>query len=80
MVMSRKDRCAHINQDLSMCQSRALYAHSCNCKKHFADINCSTKASNVQMKRLKEIRKIIKQHSKIEQTIFQIKKEVGYGL
>jgi len=80
MVMTRKDRCAHINANLSMCQNRKLYAMSCNCKKHFADIECSTKASDLQMKRLVEIRKIIKQHKKIEATIKQIKNEVGFGL
>lgn len=66
----RKDRCTHLNADLSMCQSRRLYSSSICCKKHFADIDGSTKASKVQMKRLGRLRKTIK----------QIKDEVGFSL
>lgn len=75
-----KDRCAHINADLSMCQSRKLYASSICCKKHFADIECSTKASKLQDKRLDQIRKINKDYKKIIPAIKQIKNEVGFGL
>lgn len=67
-------RCSHINADLSMCQSTKLYACSINCKKHFKDIDCDTKESNLQTKRLAEIRKIIKLRKQIEPTIKQIKK------
>ncbi len=75
-----KDRCGHINADLTMCQSRSLYADSMCCKKHFRDIECETKSSQLQDKRLDQIRKIIKEHKKIEPTIYQIKKELGFGL
>ncbi len=75
-----KDRCGHINADLTMCQSRILYASSMCCKRHFRDIECETKSSGLQDKRLDQIRKIIKEHKKIEATIYQIKKELGFGL
>lgn len=75
-----KDRYGHINADLTMCQSRELYASSMCCKQHFRDIECGTKSSNLQNKRLDQIRNIIKEHKKIKSTINQIKKELGFGL
>lgn len=65
-----KDRCGHINADLTMCQSRRLYASSSHCKKHWRDIDCDKKSSEIQMIRLEKLRSTIK----------QIKNEVGYGL
>jgi len=75
-----KDRCGHIYADLTMCQSRFLYASSMCCQKHFKDIECGTKSSSLQDKRLDQIRKIIKDHKNIGPTINQIKKELGFGL
>ena len=80
MMAKSKHRCGHIYADLTMCQSIFLYASSMCCKKHFADIECGTKSSNLQDKRLDQIRKIIKEHKKIEPTIKQIKKELGFSL
>lgn len=80
MSRKTKDRCGHIYADLTMCQSIFLYASSMCCKKHFTDIECSTKSSDLQNKRLNKIRKIIKDHKNIESTIEQIKKELGFFL
>lgn len=65
-----KHRCGHIYEDLSMCQSRQLYASSSHCRKHWGDIHASSKKSKTQIKRLERLRSTIK----------QIKNEVGYGL
>lgn len=82
-----KHRCAHIYADLGMCQSRNLHAMSIYCKRHFDDLDGGNKESDLQTQRLEQIRKKIKEHEKmvkkfrkLEPTIKQIKKEVGFGL
>jgi len=65
-----KDRCGHINENLSMCQRKGGYKYTNRCKNHINDIDCESKKSKIQTKRLDRLR----------DTIEQIKNEVGYKL
>lgn len=50
--------CGHVNPDFTMCNRKLLYYNSTRCKKHFKDIEGSSKTGQRQMKLLLQIRGI----------------------
>jgi len=57
-LVNEEDKCNHIYADFSMCNKKSGYASSTQCKDHFRDIDCGTKESKIQDKRLDILRKV----------------------
>lgn len=65
-----KQRCAHINADLTMCQQIRLHEDSIYCKKHFADVYGGSRSSNIQDNR----------YDLIKRTVKQLRNDQGYSI
>lgn len=52
--------CSHIYDNLTLCKNKNGYNSTNKCRLHFRDIDCSTKESKIQSKRLDRLRKRLK--------------------